>query len=76
MLFCPCTVGAQGGDGAAQKQAGEGPLRLRWGAGCGGEDDEMRPCEHCGRTYPHEHVRALRAGGDHGLRGSGSEQDD
>jgi hypothetical protein len=47
------------------------------GAGRGGGDDDddegggvkgwrggtLPPCPSCGRTYPHEHVRALRAGG-------------
>jgi len=44
-----------------------------------GEEDEQQqlgrgaltpPCPSCGRTYPHEHIRGLRAGG---LAGSDSE---
>ena len=31
-----------------------------------GSDEEMfgvnKPCETCGRTYPHKHIRALRPG--------------
>jgi hypothetical protein len=51
---------------------------LRAGDGAAASDDEEEegaegaepeessaaaPCASCGRTYPHEHVRALRAGG-------------
>jgi hypothetical protein len=37
-----------------------------------GDEPEGQPCAACGRTYPHEHVRALRSGGD----AAGSEGDD
>ena len=44
-----------GGSGAEEEEDGGGVKGWRGGA--------LPPCPSCGRTYPHEHVRALRAGG-------------
>lgn len=43
-----------------------------------GEDDAADPCPECGRTYAHEHVRAVRVGGGAGSGGgdSSSEEED
>jgi hypothetical protein len=42
-------------------------LRIAAGGGGGGSDEEEEDacaaCEQCGRTYPHEHVRAVRHAG-------------
>ena len=43
-----------------------------------GSDDEVfgvnKPCEQCGRTYPHKHIRALRPG--ESMRQPGDSDDD
>ena len=59
-----------GGSGGG---AGRGPLRLGPRGASPADEEGGVACAHCRRTYPHEHVRALRTGGDHGQRGSDDE---
>lgn len=39
------------------------------------EDEGAPPCELCGRTFPHEHIRAMYRGGGGGGGGSGEDSD-
>eukprot|EP00955_Chlamydomonas_euryale_P016450 175996-Chlamydomonas_euryale.AAC.4 len=42
--------------------------------GGGGGRYDAAPCEECGRTYPHEHMRAVRAGGGRGDSSDSSDE--
>lgn len=62
------------GEGGGGGRAAAGPLSGKGRHGMFGFGGE--PCAECGRCYPHEHVRVLRAGGAHAGRGGDDEDDD
>jgi hypothetical protein len=64
----------------SEEGGGAGGRGAAAGSGGSSEDEEGgpggAPCELCGRTFPHEHVRAMYRGGEEDGGGDSSDWSD